>query len=199
MDRFEVSIRHAETGRALHRTWDPAALEQSVGWLKRMNARGHDVSIRPAGEHSLVLVDGLSGPAVARMGREGWPPAATIESSPGRYQAWVKLSEAPVSAPVREVAARELAQHYGGDPPPAGGREYGRLAGFTNQEPEHTRAGRQPYVLAHDCPGTTAQAAPAYVERIEQRLQEVKAQQERQRKEERLRKREESAELELEP
>ena len=161
-----------------------------MGWLKRMNARGHDVSIRPAGEHSLVLVDGLTGPAVARMGREGWTPAATIESSPGRYQAWVKLSEAPVSAPVREVAARELAQHYGGDPPSAGRDPAGRLAGFTNQEPEHTRDGRQPYVLAHDCPGTAAPSASAYVERIEQRLAEVKAQQEWQREQERQRARE---------
>ena len=183
MDGFEVRIRNAETGRELHRTWDQAELEQSVGWLKRMNARGHDVSIRPAGEHSLVLVDGLTGPALARMGREGWTPAATIESSPGRYQAWVKLSEAPVSAPVREVAARGLAQHYEADPPSAGRDPVGRLAGFTNQEPEHTREGRQPYVLAHDCPGTAAPGAPAYVERIEQRLAEVKAQQERQQRE----------------
>ena len=190
VDRFEVRLQNAETGRELHRTWDPAALEKSVGWLKRMNARGHDVSIRPAGAHSLVLVDGLTGPALARMGREGWTPAATIESSPGRYQAWVKLAEAPVSAPVRAVAARELAQHYGGDPPSAGRDPTGRLAGFTNQEPEHTRDGRQPYVLAHDCPGTAAQAAPAYVERLEQRLAEVKAQQERQREQERQRARE---------
>jgi len=75
----------------------------------------------------------------------------------------------------------------------------GRLAGFTNQEAEHTREGYQPYVLAHDCPGTTAPGAEAYLERIEQRLAEVKAQQERQREAERLREREESAELELEP
>jgi len=199
VERFEVRIRNAETGRDLHRTWDQAELEQSVGWLKRMNARGHDVSVRPAGEHSLVVVDGLTGPAVARMGREGWTPAATIETSPGRYQAWVKLSEAPVSAAVREVTAHGLAQHYGGDPPSAESEPAGWLAGFTNQEADHTREGYQPYVLAHDCPGTTAPGAEAYLERIEQRLLEVKAEQERQREAERLREREESAELELEP
>lgn len=199
MDGFEIALRAAETGQELHRTWDQAELEQSVGWLKRMNARGHDVSIQPAGEHSLVLLAGLTGPTLERMEHEGWTPAATIETSPGTYQAWVKLSEAPVSAPVREVAARELAQHYGGDPPSAGRDPAGRLAGFTNQEPEHTREGRQPYVLAHDCPGTAAPAAAAYVERVEERLAEVKAEQERQREEERLREREESAELELEP
>lgn len=199
VEGFEIALRDAETGQELHRTWDQDELNHSVGWLKRMNARGHDVSIRPAGEHSLVLLDGLTGPTLERMEHEGWTPAATIETSPGTYQAWVKLSEAPVSAPVRELAAQGLAAHYEADPLGAEIEPAGWLAGFTNQEADHTRAGYQPYVLAHDCPGTTAPGAEAYLERIEQRLLEVKAEQERQREEERLREREESAELELEP
>ena len=199
VDSFEVTLHDAETGQELHRTWDQAELEKSVGWLKRMNARGHDVSIQPAGEHSLALLDGLTGPTLERMEHEGWTPAATIETSPGTYQAWVKLSEAPVSAAVREMAARGLAAHYEADPLSAEIEPTGRLAGFTNQEAEHTREGYQPYVLAHDCPGTTAPGAEAYLERIEQRLAEVKAEQERQREVERQREREEGAELELEP
>ena len=199
MERFAVTLHDAETGQELHRTWDQDELEHAVGWLKRMNARGHDVSIQPAGEHSLVLLDGLTGPTLERMEHEGWTPAATIETSPGTYQAWVKLSEAPVSAPVRELAAQGLAAHYEADSLGAEIEPTGRLAGFTNQEAEHTREGYQPYVLAHDCPGTTAPGAEAYLERIEQRLLEVKAEQERQREVERLRQREESAELELEP
>ena len=199
VEGFAIALRDAETGQELHRTWDQAELEHSVGWLKRMNARGHDVSIQPAGEHSLVLLDGLTGPTLDRMEHEGWTPAATIETSPGTYQAWVKLSEAPVSAAVREMAARGLAEHYEAEIDRAETAPAGRLAGFTNQEAEHTRAGYQPYVLAHDCPGTAAPGAEAYLERIEQRLVEIKAQQERQREEERQRQREESAELELEP
>ena len=199
VERFAVTLHDAETGQELHRTWDQDELEHAAGWLKRMNARGHDVSIQPAGEHSLVLLDGLTGPTLERMEHEGWTPAATIESSPGRYQAWVKLSEAPVSAPVRELAAQGLAAHYEADPLGAEIEPAGRLAGFTNQEAEHTREGYQPYVLAHDCPGTTAPGAEAYLERIEQRLAEVKAEQERQREAERQRQREEGAELELEP
>ncbi len=58
---------------------------------------------------------------------------------------------------------------------------YGRLAGFTNQQPQHTRDdGRQPYVLAHDCPGQVATAAPAYLERLEQALDKAAAQAHRQ-------------------
>ena len=40
-----------------------------------------------------------------KMRRDGFAPAATIETSPGNYQAWVKLSDKPLSADVRRVAA----------------------------------------------------------------------------------------------
>lgn len=170
--RFEVGIREAKTGQMMNREWSRAELEQSIAWLKRMNAKGNDVYIRPAGEHGLVLVDGLQPQALERMKAQGFTPAATIETSPGSYQAWVKLSESPLSAEVRGLAAQGLAEHYGGDVSSAGIWRYGRLAGFTNQKPKHTRDGRQPYVLAHDCPGMSATAAPAFLEIVEHGLKE---------------------------
>jgi hypothetical protein len=182
VDRFEVGIREAKTGQMMNREWSRAELEQSAAWLKRMNAKGSDVYIRPAGEHGLVLVDDLKPQALERMKAEGLAPAATIETSPGNYQAWVKLSDKPLSADVRRSAAQELAKQYGGDPNSADSRHYGRLAGFTNQKSQHTRDGRQPYVLAHDCPGRAATAAPAYLERIEQGLDRAEAQKEREKR-----------------
>ena len=178
--RFEVGIREAKTGQMMNREWSRAELEQSAAWLKRMNAKGNDVYIRPAGEHGLVLVDDLKPQALERMKADGFAPAATIETSPGNYQAWVKLSDKPLSAEERRMAAQGLAKHYGGDPNSADSRHYGRLAGFTNQKPQHARDGRQPYVLAHDCPGKAATAAPAYLERIRQGVDRVEAQKERQ-------------------
>jgi len=180
--RFEVGIREAKTGQMMNREWSRAELEQFAAWLKRMNARGNDVYIRPAGEHGLVLVDDLKPQALERMKADGYAPAATIETSPGNYQAWVKLSDKPLSADVRRIAAQGLAEQYGGDPNSADSRHYGRLAGFTNQKPQHARDGRQPYVLAHDCPGKAARAAPAYLERIEQHLDRAAAQQEREKR-----------------
>jgi hypothetical protein len=147
-----------------------------------MNAKGNDVYIRPAGEHGLVLVDDLTADKLSSMAKDGFTSAATIETSPGNYQAWVKLSDKPLSAEVREMAAKGLAKHYGGDMNSADSRHYGRLAGFTNQKPKHTRDGRQPYVLAHDCPGKAATAAPAYLGRIEQGLDKAEAQKERQKR-----------------
>jgi len=172
VERFEVGLREARTGQTMHRAWSRADLVQSAAWLKRMNAQGNDVYIRPAGEHGLVLVDDLKPQALERMKAAGFAPAATLETSPGHYQAWVKLADQPLSDEVRLMAAQGLAEQYGGNPNSADPHRYGRLAGFTNQKPEHTRDdGRQPYVLAHDCPGQVATAAPAYLKRIEQALE----------------------------
>lgn len=180
--RFEVGIREAKTGQMMNREWNREEAEQSVAWLKRMNARGNDVYIRPAGEHGLVLVDDLTADKLAIMAKDGYLSAATIETSPGNYQAWVKLSDDPLSADVRTIAAQGLAKRYGGDLNSADSRHYGRLAGFTNQKPKHASNGKQPYVLAHDCPGKAAKAAPALIEHIEQGLDRVGAQKERQRR-----------------
>ena len=180
--RFEVGIRESKTGQMMNKEWSRAEVEQSAAWLKRMNAKGNDVYIRPAGEHGLVLVDDLKPEQLTRMKADGFASAATIETSPGNYQAWVKLSDKPLSAEVRRIAAQGLAKHYGGDMNSADSRHYGRLAGFTNQKPQYTRDGRQPYVLAHDCTGKAATAAPAYLERIEQGLDKAEAQKERQKR-----------------
>ena len=143
MPRFEVGIREAKTVRMMSREWSRAELEQSAAWLKRMNAKGNDIYIRPAGEHGLVLVDDLKPEALKAMQDRGYTPAATVETSPGNYQAWVKLSDKPLSAEVRRIAAQSLAKAFGGDMNSADSRHYGRLAGFTNQKPQHTRDGRQ--------------------------------------------------------
>ena len=180
--RFEVGIREAKTGQMMNREWSRTEVAQSAAWLKRMNAKGNDVYIRPAGAHGLVLVDDLKVQALTRMKADGFLSAATIETSPGNYQAWVKLSDKPLSAEARSIAAQELAKRYGGDPNSADSRHYGRLAGFTNQKPQHTRDDRQPYVLAHDCPGKVATAAPAYLEHIRDRLDRAEAQKERQKR-----------------
>jgi hypothetical protein len=180
--RFELGIRDSKTGQMMNREWSRAELEQSVAWLKRMNAKGNDIYIRPAGDHGLVLVDDLKPQALDQMKAEGFAPAAIIETSPGNYQAWVKLSDAPISADVRSAAAQRLANHYGGDQNSADSRHYGRLSGFTNRKPEHARDGRQPYVLAHDCSGKVATSAPAFLSHIEQGVDRVAARKERQKR-----------------
>lgn len=170
-----MGIREAKTGQMMNREWSRAELEQGTPWLKRMNAKGNDVYIRPAGEHGLVLVDDLKADKILSMHKDGFQSAAQIETSPGNYQAWVKLSDKPLSAEVRRVAAQALAKHYDGDPNSADSKHYGRLAGFTNQKPKHTRDGCQPYVLAHDCPGKPAKRAQELLEAVGKGLDRVEA------------------------
>ena len=184
--RFEVELR--DGGDLVRRDWSAAELENSVAWLKRMNARGADVHIRPIGEHGLVLIAGLKAESVERMRQEGFTPAATVEVSPGRYEAWVRLAEGGLTDEVRSVAAAGLAKSYGGDIHSvggghrAGGQPFGRLAGFTNQDPEHARDAMQPYVLARDSNSRVAAAAPAYLVKVEQVLDAVAVRQERARR-----------------
>ena len=177
--RLEVALREAQGGELVKRSWSAQELEQSVAWLKRMNARGHDVFIRPEGGHGLVLVDGLQREALASMAKEGFTPAATIEAGPGHFQAWVKLSDGPLPAEVHDQAARTLARHYGGTLEKASSRSWGRLAGFTHQAPALRKEDRQPYVLAHESPGRVAAAAPAFLQHLAEGLERQREQQER--------------------
>ena len=180
----------------MRRDWSPVELENAVAWLKRMNAKDADVHIRPIGEHGLVLLGGLKAEAIERMKQDGFTPAATVEVSPGRYEAWIKLKdvkdvkEGGLTDEVRTAAAAGLARRYGGDihsggGAHAGGQPFGRLAGFTNQDAEHARdhqEGLQPYVLARDCNGQVAAAGSAYLVTIEQALDAAAARQERARR-----------------
>ncbi len=176
VERFEIGIRDQKTGQMINREWSCAEIEKNMPWLKRMNARGNNIYIRPAGAHGLVLVDDLKPEALERMKEKGFTPAAVIETSPDNYQIWVKLSEAPISADIRQLAARGFAQKFAGDMNSADSKHYGRLAGFTNQKPAYRHGGHQPYVRAHECSGKVASSATAYLERLGAHLDRVLSQ-----------------------
>ena len=70
--------------------------------LKRENAKGADIYIRPAGEQNpgLILVDDLNQAQLERMKAKGVEPAAVVETSPMNCQAWVRLTDHPLSPEV---------------------------------------------------------------------------------------------------
>lgn len=179
VDTFEVGIRD-QAGRMLVRTWDTAKVLESLPWLKRENAKGADVYVRPAGEANagLVLVDDLNRGALARMKADGLAPAAVNETSPDNFQAWVRVHDKPIPPEVATEVAADLASRYGGDPNSADWRHFGRLAGLTNAKPKHKdERGRSPYVLAHDSTGKPAeqgrQVLAAAVKRVIDRAAEA--------------------------
>lgn len=182
VERFEVGVRD-HTGRMLIRTWSKAQLLASMSWLKRENAKGADVYVRPAGETNagLVLVDDLNRGQLARMKAAGLAPACIIETSPDNFQAWVRVHEKRLEPKLATEVARLLAEEFGGDPASADWRHFGRLAGLTNTKPMYKDArGRSPYVLAHESAGKVAPAGLDLVQRAARRVVAREAAAERQ-------------------
>lgn len=174
-ERFDIGVRDATTGQMMNREWSAAEVLQNTPWLKRMNAQGNDVYIRPAEQerHGLVLVDDLSEFDLDDMKAEGREPALVVETSPKNYQAWVKVADA-AGGELRGQIARTLASEYDADPASADSRHYGRLAGFTNRKDKHTtRAGYQPWVLLRESKGKTATAGPALVQQAGQQIEQA--------------------------
>lgn len=158
-DTYEIGIRD-KSGRMLNRTWSKADVLKAVPWLKRENAKGSDVYVRPAGEKNqgLVLVDDLTLGQINRMKADGLAPALVVETSPANHQAWVRVSSSPIEPKTATLIAKTLASQYEADPNSADWRHFGRLAGFTNRKPIHTTEnGRNPWVLAHEAPGKVAE------------------------------------------
>jgi hypothetical protein len=68
---------------------------------------------------------------------------------------------------VSTLAAKELARRFGGDPSSADWRNFGRLAGFTNQKPERRlETGLPPFVRLRECTGHVYSAAAEFLEQV---------------------------------
>ncbi|MCW5963964.1 MAG: RepB family DNA primase [Bryobacterales bacterium] len=130
----------------LPRTWDKQTLLRSVGWLRYQNSQGRNIYIRPKGEHPLSMVDDLTAEAIHQMKQQGFEPCVVVETSPGNFQAWLNHGKVLPKAD-STLAARLLAQRFGGDQGAADWRHFGRLAGFTNRKEKYQQQdGRYPFV-----------------------------------------------------
>lgn len=167
VSQVDVGIRDGQQGKMMNRLWTPDDVLQHTAWLKRMNAQGNDIYVKPAGDHGLVLVDDLTPEAINRLQGQGFHPAIVTETSPGNLQAWLKLSPDPIEARIRRVIARGFAKDLGGDPNSADAQHYGRLAGFTNQKPNRLlENGLHPYVLLREWSGQVMAKAHDLLEKV---------------------------------
>jgi hypothetical protein len=156
-DRYEVLIAHAKTGRQTKREWSASELMAAVQWLKRLNASGGDILVRPLGGPELRLIGTLDANGVDKLRSRGLAPAATVETRPGRFEAWLKLSDQSLPPSLRDALLARVTHRFG----EAG--LYGRLAGFTNQQADSDTAGRHPFALLHNA---TGQVAPVAVQQL---------------------------------
>ncbi|NEP17872.1 MAG: MobA/MobL family protein [Leptolyngbya sp. SIO4C1] len=185
-ERYDIGILQPPDAngrrRMLRRFWtaeqllvrDPLTQDvPKLSWLKNQNRNGADIYVRPDprdGRNSgLILIDDLEGIGwEKRLAADGLKPAVVTLTSDGNNQAWVRVSEQPLNAETATEVARLLAERYGGDPASADFMHYGRLAGFTNQKPQHIRKdGQQPFVLLEKYNGRLAEQGAAIVQQAE--------------------------------
>ncbi len=115
-ERYDVGVYERAADRMLlRREWTAAQVEAAVSWFKRQNAEGHDIYIRPTGSSGLYLIDDVPAATVERLRAEGYAPAVVVETSPANFQAWVRVSDAPLTKGEGTAVARALAERFGGD------------------------------------------------------------------------------------
>lgn len=155
--RFEIGVKNDKG--MMNREYTAEEIIKAVPWLKRMNAQGNDIYIRPARDEqsALVLLDDLEPITLEEMQEQGLAPAAIIETSHRNCQAWVKLGKETLTDALRAEIAKKLAKDWGADPASAESRHYGRLAGFTNRKEKHLTQRGFPFVLCRSSSGVIAQ------------------------------------------
>jgi DNA primase RepB-like protein len=160
---YEVRLIHSASRKPYPgvRQWTAAQLSDpaTVGFLRVRNREGYDVYFRPyagsnhnAGYILLDLDDPVPG-ILTRLRAQGHEPCVAVETSPGRWQAWIRVSPEPLLPALATHVAKRLARMYAADRASADWRHLGRLAGFTNRKPHRLQAdGLPPWVkLIYAC------------------------------------------------
>jgi hypothetical protein len=153
---YEVRLIHSVSRKPYPgvRQWTLLQLSNlaTVRFLRIRNREGYDVYFRPyAGDHNAgyILLD-LDQPVpgiLARLRAQGHDPCVVVETSPGRWQAWIRVSHEQLLPALATRVAKQLAETYAADRASADWRHLGRLAGFTNCKPRRRRVdGLAPWV-----------------------------------------------------
>jgi hypothetical protein len=103
-----------------------------------------------------------------------------VETSPDNFQAWLNHGRS-LPKETSTVAARTLAEKFGGDPGSADWRHFGRLAAFTNRKPRYEVGGRYPYVRLVHSTGQTYENASEFISEVEKQVEAKRMESERRR------------------
>jgi hypothetical protein len=174
-DYLDIGILRPNGRMLLRDAWTVRQIEEAIQRLRRENARGAHIFIRPHGTHALSLVDDLSVDAIARMRDAGFQPTLVVETSPQNFQVWLNHGRT-LDHNMSTLAAKELATRFGGDLSSADWRHFGRLAGFTNRKPERLLPnGLAPYARLRQCEGKAYAAANEFLEEVKSLGEKVAA------------------------
>src|ERR1700691_4604886 len=162
-DYLDIGILRPDGRMLLREACTVSQIEEAIQRLRRENARGAHIFVRPHGVHALSLIDDLSVDAIARMTDAGFQPALIVETSPQNFQVWLNHGRT-LDRNMSSCAAKELAKRFGGDLSSADWRHFGRLAGFTNQKPERLlRNGLAPFACLRESDGRIYDAAREFL------------------------------------
>ena len=162
---FDLGCLNHATGRmSFRKTWTAAEVRRAFGWLAARNATGSSCYIRPAealGRTSWVLTGPLTAAARDCLTVD---PGLVVESSPGIFEAWLRLV-APVDLDTRTAAARFFTREAGGDPAAVGGAQLGHLPGTTNRTPASAGDGPASFVVLRSRSPSAVTPIPRELER----------------------------------
>ena len=171
---YEIRLIHSGSRRPYPgvRRWTASQLldPATIGFLRIRNREDYDVCFRPyAGDHNAgyLLLD-LDHPApgvLASLRAQGHEPSVVMESSPGRLQAWIRVTSQPLSPALATRISRHLAHLYAADRASADWRHVGRLGGFANRKWQRRQSdGLAPWVKLIYARGCLASRGAALIE-----------------------------------
>src|ERR1700736_6118583 len=162
-ERFDLGTRRDAGEMILREGQGAIEIEKAIKWLRHENGKGAHIYIRPAGTHSLSLIDDLTADSIERMRADGFEPAVVVETSPNNFQAWLNHGQV-LEAAMSTRAAKALVERFGGDSASADWRHFGRLAGFTNPKRERQLpSGLRPFARLRSATGRVYSRAAEFL------------------------------------
>ena len=157
-NEFEVSVTTMK-GHGKTRLWSKDEVLNAVDWLKRENARGSHVFIKPADQknNGLVYLSDLNKNQINEMKSKGLEPALLLEDQPNCYDAWIRLSSNEIRPEIAPIVRKQIRSMISGDSYHIFKSIQGSLAGFTNKFYKSESKGRRnPYILVRESSGKVA-------------------------------------------
>ncbi len=147
--QFELLLRDVNNGELKQCEWDFDQVLENVPWLKRMNARGHSIFVRPSGKHGFAFLSGLVEDNLLKMARDGLTPSASVEIASGEFEAWVKMAHRVLPEHLRYIAKLDLVGSLSIADKNTASDGYCVLADFIHHGIVRDGIWRQNHVLSH--------------------------------------------------
>jgi hypothetical protein len=133
-DFYLVKLIHQNRSYVISRFFNRAQVLEQRHFMWRQNQEGLNIYIRPA-DPSFVLLDDLTIDYLSDLAEI--KPCLLMETSPGNYQAWLKLRDMPEDRAAQTAIWRSLAAMFNADMKSAKPDQIGRLPGFYNMKPKY--------------------------------------------------------------